>query len=160
QELHVAGVGGLAVERVMTQRATAQLLADQGKLEQTQAHPAPGSGELGGPPAPRLDLAPDRLQGRHQLRERPRAQPGLEGVNRPLQEFPDRGQGSLYRFGDREVHPGTLRWQVDRFLRIPIVVSGSRRYNWESSTTRSPSLSAVTVGSGSRSLSPHSIHGP
>ena len=92
EDLHVAGVGGLAVDDVVTERAPAQLLADQGVLHAIESHPAERLGELRRPEPERLDLLADRPQIGHQLREGPRQERRLERIDLALHEFADRGQ--------------------------------------------------------------------
>ena len=112
EQLHVPGVGGLAVEGVVPQGTTPQLLGDEGELQQAQPQAAQGPGELRRPEPARLDPLADRRQRREQLGERAATQARLERQDGPLDNLPDRGQGRLQRFGDREVHPPPPRGPI------------------------------------------------
>ena len=89
EDFHVAGVGCLAVDDVMAERALAELFADQGVLDAVEPQPAVRPGDVRGPEAQRLDLLADRPQVGHQLGERLRQERGLEGKD--LAYHRDRG---------------------------------------------------------------------
>ena len=62
EDLHVAGVGCLAVDDIMAERALAELFADQGVLHAVEPQPAVRPRDVRGPEAERLDLLADSLR--------------------------------------------------------------------------------------------------
>jgi hypothetical protein len=104
QDLHVAGVRGLAVEDEVPERSPAELFAQERVLHKVESGPAVLFGYLWSKQAQRADLVPLGSQRRQKFAERSRQEIAFERINLLEQEAADRSQCFLKRPRNRKIH--------------------------------------------------------
>jgi hypothetical protein len=106
EDLHVAGVGGLAVEEIVAERGGAQDLADEAVVEQREAEAAEALRHLREPQAGGADLGAQAGEARLGGGEAHGEQLVLDRHEVFVEERAGAGEEELRGRGDREVHRG------------------------------------------------------
>ncbi len=97
QDFHVARIGGLAIEDVMSQWRATEFLAQERMLHELQSGASLLLADLGREQTQLTDSFALGIQGRQQLAKRTREQISLERIDLVHQELADRFQRVLQR---------------------------------------------------------------